>query len=137
MTDQKSNHVTPPTQLTGHEESKREKNGELKMNKATAFAIGKLEVQGIILEYKDTQFYSNKGQTEHCAGESRGANWLCMDPEYVLRTLDEVETGVFLRAVYGEWRMRMAERVIGKWFGEFLLHSRRLTHANHEVCIHV
>ena len=69
--------------------------------------------------YEETQFYSNKGQTEHCAGESRGTIWLYMDPEYVLRTPDAVETGVFLRAVYGEWRMRMEERVIGKWFGSF------------------
>ena len=76
-TDHKSNHVTPPTQLTGHEESKRGKKGELKWIKATPFANGKLEGSR---NYTRAQFYSREGQTEHCAGESRGANWLRMYP---------------------------------------------------------
>ena len=88
------------------------KNGELKQTKATHFAISKMEGPRNYTRARKPQFNSSKGQTEHCAGEIRGANWVRMDPEYVLWTLDAIEMGISLRPVYGEWRMEGDREVV-------------------------
>lgn len=60
-TDQKSNHVTPPNRLTGHEGSKREKKGGTCTKIKPLLSLNRKEF------YKDTQFYPSK---------SGGANWV-------------------------------------------------------------
>ena len=108
------------------------KTGNLNKQKPLIPQSVNWKVQGIIqghTSHNSTLVKARQNIVLAKSGELIGYVW-------TLNTYYELLMRLRWAFLWGRFMENGGWRVIGKWFGELLLHSRRLTHSNHEVCTH-